>query len=103
MNKYQKAFCNIDSRIISGKGAGQSYVNGQYKYDSRAILELVQKAIPIKPISDYEYEDYWDDGYWETYKREFYACPMCKKELLDNWKGCPHCLQALDWSDIDDR
>lgn len=60
-------------------------------------FELVEKATPKKAILVHDY-----DGY-------VYECPNCHEEfrpnyILDNitWKGCPFCLQALDWGKEDE-
>ena len=78
-----------------------------YKYKERVlnvsnvlfqlINEHFENATPKKAILVHEY-----DGY-------MYECPNCHEEfrpnyILDNitWKGCPFCLQALDWSEEDE-
>ena len=92
MNKYQRAFYNIDYRIISGKGVDQSYIYGQYKYDSRAILELVDKATPKKPTVHCS-------GYFSGIPiYDEYSCPSCGARVDDTEHHCK-CGQALDWGD----
>ena len=57
------------------------------------LQELVDKATPKKPIKklddDFDYE--FDDSYTHHY------CPNCENEVEDTY--CPHCGQALDWSE----
>lgn len=31
-----------------------------------------------------------------------YKCPSCGEQLLDKRTRCPSCLQAIDWSEIND-
>jgi hypothetical protein len=102
MNKYKEAFWNIDCKIISGKGAGQSYVNGQYKYDFRAINELVNKATPKKPIKDCS-------GYLTCDKVQ-YICPRCNQIMVrviciksHKPNYCYKCGQALSWHESEEE
>lgn len=62
--------------------------------DNVKIENTLDKATPKKPILVHDY-----DGL-------VYECPICHEEFRPDtimnhvkWKGCPYCLQKLDWSD----
>ena len=93
MNKYQEAKKWIDEVNTHPEWARHDFEEPALSQ----LTELVEKATPKKAILVHDY-----DGY-------VYECPNCHEEfrpnyILDNitWKGCPFCLQALDWSEEDD-
>ena len=52
----------------------------------KLIIEALEKQIPKKLK---------DDGWL--------YCPICGRDvLMDRFDYCPHCGQALDWSDTND-
>lgn len=62
------------------------------------IKTAVKKQIPKKP--DLIGDGYDDNGYliYDTW-----ICPCCETDYeldYDDYKFCPECGQALDWSDI---
>lgn len=92
--------CLKISALESTYSNNRKYVLNNYEEIKQLInehFELVEKTTPKRAILMHEY-----DGY-------VYECPNCHEEfrpnyILDNitWKGCPFCLQALDWSEEDE-
>lgn len=97
MIKYQESLNKIkeDYEETHCQGMGTCY---DFE-DIKLIQELVDKAIPKKPIK-LTYKLLLDDG-WS------YECPRCKCAIGINTKAidytqeegyCPTCGQAIDWS-----
>lgn len=69
---------------------------GLVYYYKEAILEALQKQIPMKP-------PIWGDGFADgNLVYDMWDCPNCGKSYeldYDEYDHCPHCGQAIDWSD----
>ena len=62
-------------------------------------LEALDKQIPKKPDFEGDGYDYLGDIIYDTW-----ICPCCEEHYevdYDNYKYCPNCGQALDWSDTE--
>lgn len=74
------------------KGARDYYLGDE---DRELIAEALEKQIPKKP-------NYEGDGYWNgELVYDTWICPGCGKDYevdYDNYKYCPECGQAIDWS-----
>lgn len=57
--------------------------------DKQAIIEALEKQIPIKPIDDTKPRDFFINIY----------CSVCKEPVTKRFKYCRNCGQALDWRD----
>lgn len=87
MNKYQEALENvIDTFVDLSDLEFVPYVTNE---DIEALRELVDKAIPKKPIE--EINSYDDIDFREHY------CPNCKREVDET--HCTACGQKIDWSE----
>lgn len=64
--------------------------------ECEVILNALEKRIPKNPY-------YEGDGYWDgKLVYDTWICPNCGKDYevdYDNYKYCPECGQAIDWSD----
>lgn len=96
MNKYQKALSLVIELIEIDNGCAGIFFkyNGEMFEAIDILKELVEKATPNKPILVHDY-----DGL-------VFECPICHEEFRPDtimnhvkWKGCPYCLQNLDWSE----
>lgn len=61
------------------------------------VKEAIEKQIPKKP--DYEGDGYDENG---NLIYDTWICPSCREKYevdYDDYKCCPNCGQALDWSD----
>ena len=91
MNKYQEALkimcsdCNqVRYCICNGFNENcNSYA---------PLKELVEKAIPAKPIHE-EVQSKIN----ELYGHEFWFCSKCKKLVMAKDDYCVNCGQAIDW------
>lgn len=83
----------IDLFSHGPEGARDYYLDDE---DRELIIEALEKQTPKTP--DYEGDGYWDgELVYDTWK-----CPNCGKDYevdYDNYKYCPECGQAIDWSD----
>ena len=66
------------------------------KEDVQTVKNALEKQIPKKP-------DMWGDGYDDNGNLIYdtWACPCCRTEYeldYDDYKFCPNCGQAIDWS-----
>lgn len=79
------------------------YCLTELKMDTEAIREAyelaigdMQKQIPKKPYL-------WGDGYADgVLIYDMWDCPNCEKTYevdYEEYKHCPNCGQAIDWSD----
>lgn len=94
MNKYQETLIDI---------------NKYYDKDEQLDLlkELVEKATPKKPIAEMIICGFDDGDFGGTFEYKKVICSNCKEILIDESEGvdlegydyCPHCGQAIDWSD----
>ena len=85
--------------IQSQDGRAPEYERNQVESLKAAIYAL-EKQIPKKP--DFEGDGY-DDKVNIIY--DTWICPCCEERYevyYDNYKHCPNCGQALDWSDTDE-
>ncbi|MEY8366960.1 hypothetical protein AALA22_15115 [Anaerovoracaceae bacterium 41-7] len=60
-------------------------------------IRALKKQIPTIP--DYEGDGYSPDG---TFVYDTWICPKCETHYevdYDDYKYCPNCGQAIDWSD----
>lgn len=68
------------------------------EYEKR--VKALEKQIPRKP--DFEGDGYDDKG---NIIYDTWICPCCEERYEvyydDNYKHCPNCGQALDWSDTE--
>lgn len=97
MNKYQEALNHIRLVCLVNSDDDEDIT----EYDKRVInnlnilQELVDKAIPKKPINKATYT--YDDIPFTA------LCPNCKENLgyesQNLYKCCYKCGQAIDWSD----
>ena len=59
-------------------------------------IEALEKQVPKTP-------NYEGDGYWDgELVYDTWFCPNCGKDYevdYDDYKYCPECGQAIDWSD----
>lgn len=81
MNKYEKAFNHLREHA--------SFDTVDEMID---IKELVEKAIPAKPIHEEVQSKFNEDFY-----HEFWFCPNCKKIIMRKDEHCFNCGQAIDW------
>lgn len=51
--------------------------------------KALEKQIPKKPTHTYKRCGFIVEG----------CCPICNRSVLPENKGCPRCLQAIDWSE----
>lgn len=83
MNKYEKAFNHLREHA--------SFDTVDEMID---IKELVEKAIPKKPLLAFA-DSVTADG--SIVQKTALVCPSCKSLLVERQKYCPLCGQALDW------
>lgn len=103
MNKYQEALHKLVKHIDfpnSPQRAFDSSKDEPRKYYI-ALQELVDKATPKKVDKNTKGVFPNNDTYLSYHTT--YACPNCNCKLHLDWHEkrnyCPHCGQALDWSD----
>lgn len=101
MNKYEEAFNRIIwllEKLADWNGYDLSDLDENYNYveDEKKVIELLEKAIPKKPIRI------------GTYKEDV-LCPTCKSDYTwlsktVGWERemvmfphCAKCSQAIDW------
>ena len=87
MNKYEKAFNHLREHA--------SFDTVDEMID---IKELVEKAIPSKPIHE-EVQSKIN----ELYSHEFWFCSKCKKLVMIKDDYCVNCGQAIDWRVEDEQ
>ena len=87
MNKYEKAFNHLREHA--------SFDTVDEMID---IKELVEKAIPVKPIHE-EVQSKIN----ELYSHEFWFCSNCKKLVMRKDEYCVNCGHALDWRGGDEK
>jgi len=51
-------------------------------------ISALKKQIPKKPR-----------GILQSQKFKSARCKICNEVVFDYWKGCPECLNAIDWSE----
>lgn len=85
MNKYQKAYERLSSRIYQ-------YADKESVYkDIETLGELVDKATPRKPRPQFLPMSYLP-----------HRCPVCWEKINDRkykFNYCPNCGQKIDWSE----
>lgn len=95
MNKYEEAFLRIDATTEVGlkdtitTELGDATINKEaFVIDMVTLHELVARATPMKPVIT-----------GAKHSLIFMGCPVCKDRtsIVNNF--CPHCGQALDWSE----
>lgn len=84
MSKYEEAI-----QVVTGSIEEHGWFSWE---DVEPLIELVDKATPIKILNREQYSKD-SDAYGD--------CPICNTPLCDytNPKGCGGCLQAIDWSE----
>ena len=74
-------------------------IERHHKEPLRMAIEALEKQVPKEP-------DYEGDGYWDgELVYDTWICPNCGKDYevgYDNYKYCPECGQAIDWSEEDE-
>lgn len=87
-----KPYLMKQMKIINYEGMGEQ--------DAEDIGETIDCAIKAMekqiPKKIYVYSDGYADGYevWEEH------CPICDYDFdASNFEFCPHCGQAIDWSE----
>ena len=65
----------------------------------KVAKECIEKQIPKRP--DFEGDGYDENGYliYDTW-----ICPCCEEHYevdYDDYKHCPNCGQAIEWSDAE--
>lgn len=103
MNKCKKALNTIGDTLtyyMVGKDL-ELLPSDKEIYDSMDTLrELVERATPKKPeIKELIRKDNYRDG--TNVPRYDWWCPNCNLEHMsgNDFKYCPSCGQALDWSE----
>ena len=98
MNKYFEATNRMLSHIDTIHWVEEINIGDKdlYEQDKKTIWELVEKATPKKLQYDYL-----------NHELVNYHCPNCGEaqglKVNKRWrKFCPHCGQALDWSEEDE-
>lgn len=89
---------NLQAAIHDCDGLNPEYEQEQVKALQIAV-NAVEKQIPKKP--DFEGDGYDDNG---NIIYDTWICPCCEEHYevdYDNYKYCPNCGQALDWSDTE--
>ena len=75
-------------------------VEWEYPMDYAAAFETAIEALEKQRTKTPNYES---DGYWNGEPvYDTWICPCCSKVYevdYDNYKYCPECGQALDWSE----
>lgn len=69
------------------------------EFARQKALEALDRQIPKKPDFEGVEYDYLGDIIYDTW-----VCPCCEERYevdYDNYKYCPNCGQALDWSDTE--
>lgn len=66
--------------------------------DLQTIKKALEKQIPKKP-------DLLGDGYDDSGNLVYdtWTCPCCETLYYDDYKFCPECGQAIDWSDLKNK
>lgn len=96
MNKYKDALTYLRNSVLVTDHKQKEMVN----QCTELLQDLIDKASPEKPY-------YEGDGYDENGKiiYDTWICPNCNKRYevdYDDYKYCPDCGQAIDWSAEDD-
>lgn len=103
MNKYQEALNAISDTLTyyMVRKDLASLPSDNEIYEAMATLrELVERATPKKPeIKELIRKDNYRDG--TNIPRYDWWCPNCNLEHMsgNDFKYCPSCGQALDWSE----
>lgn len=97
MNKYEKAIDNV-ARYCSDYRTGIFPPRHELSNELDILMELVEKATPIKPIL---LHSGYDDG---SEIRDTWDCPNCGETFVieddtDKCNYCPNCGQKLLWGD----
>lgn len=76
------------------------YESGVINEALKTVKNAVDKQIPKKP-------DLIGDGYDDNGNLIYdtWICPSCEKQYeldYDDYKFCPNCGQAIDWSDVNE-
>ena len=86
--KYRDAITSIKTYM--------SYLNGELCPTAEIAVEAIEKQIPKTP-------NYEGDGYSDgVLVYDTWICPCCGKDYevdYDDYKYCPKCGQAIDWSE----
>ena len=91
MNKYQKDLNKITYTIADLSEASERWIKESEAVKS--IQELVDRATPMKVETKIRMVN--------GIPIKYLLCPSCKTDIskFEGYAGCPHCLQAIDWSD----
>ena len=81
---------------ISSINTYMSYPSGKLCPTAEIAIEAIEKKVPKTP-------NYEGDGYSDgVLVYDTWICPCCGKEYevdCDDYKYCPECGQAIDWSE----
>ena len=80
--------------------AENAYINMCSVEEMNIAIEALEKQIPKKP-------DLISDGYDDNGNLIYdtWICPCCEKQYeldYDDYKFCPECGQAIDWSEVEE-
>lgn len=78
--------------------AENAYITMCSAEEMKVAIEALEKQIPKKP-------DLLGDGYDDSGNLVYdtWTCPCCETQYelyYDDYKFCPECGQAIDWSDL---
>lgn len=89
--RYDEMSDGIEGMLIIPTVYGADEAKKDLKFLEKSIKELVDKTMPIKHDNIVEYDEIFDEY--------TVGCGICNKHIYFHYKFCPHCGQALDWSD----
>lgn len=90
---YQEANALVDDFSFVYKGKS---ISKEMLIECREVIhKALEKQIPKKP-------DLLGDGYDDSGNLIYdtWTCPCCETLYYDDYKFCPECGQAIDWSDL---
>lgn len=93
-NKYQEALNRLLQPHYIDDVIKYSEIEEKKDYDT--LCELIDKVTPMKPTFE---GDGYSDG---ELVYDVWICPKCDKDYeveYEEYKHCPNCGQAIDWSE----
>lgn len=113
MNKYKESLNCIKEIVIDEHADGYYQPRTVEHYYHEAIddlNELIEKATPKEPFFKFgvDISMFNGDCFYQNRTSDYWICPNCDGYLCnygdEDYQGgyCPHCGQALDWSEDDD-
>lgn len=67
---------------------------GSLEEATKTIIQALEKQVAKKPIRLIDPSEPFS-----LITLDVNLCGECEEKLKDNWKGCPHCLTVIDWSE----